>query len=56
MIYRLYKALYGPKQTPRAWNKKIYSYLVELGFTKCKLKYGVFVQPDASDITPYVYM
>lgn len=31
----------------RAWNKKIYSYFVELGFLKCKSKYGVYVQADA---------
>jgi len=51
MIYRLHKALYGLKHALRAWNKKIYSYLVELVFKKCKPKYGVYVQADASDMT-----
>jgi len=36
MVYRLHKALYGLKQAPRAWNKKNDSYLVEIGFSKCK--------------------
>ena len=30
-VYRLHKALYGLKQAPKVWNKKIDSYLVELG-------------------------
>ena len=43
--------LFGLKQAPRAWNKKIDSFLVELGFVKCKFEYGVYVQVVAQDIT-----
>ena len=50
-VYKLHKALYGLKHAPRAWNKKIDSYLVELGFVKCKSKYGVYVQVVSQDIT-----
>lgn len=41
---QFHKALYGLKQAPMAYNKKIDSYLVELGFIKCKSEYGVYVQ------------
>ncbi|GJT40369.1 copia protein [Tanacetum coccineum] len=33
-VYRLKKALYGLKQAPRAWYDKLYSFLIEHGFTK----------------------
>lgn len=50
-VYKLHKALYGLKHAPRAWNKKIDSYLVELRFIKYKYEYGVYVQAMAQDIT-----
>ncbi|XP_050908598.1 uncharacterized protein LOC127122277 [Lathyrus oleraceus] len=49
-VYKFHKALYGFKQTPRAWNKKIDRYLVELGFLKCRSKYGVYVYVMSQDI------
>jgi len=51
MVYRLHKAFYGLKQAPRAWNNKIDSYLLGLGFTKCKSEYGAYVQDVTYDIT-----
>nr|GEU79850.1 integrase, catalytic region, zinc finger, CCHC-type, peptidase aspartic, catalytic [Tanacetum cinerariifolium] len=33
-VYRLKNALYGLKQAPRAWYDKLYSFLIEHGFTK----------------------
>eukprot|EP00253_Pinus_taeda_P025224 PITA_25224 len=33
-VCRLKKALYGLKQAPRAWNERIDSYLIKLGFTR----------------------
>nr|GEV18205.1 retrovirus-related Pol polyprotein from transposon TNT 1-94 [Tanacetum cinerariifolium] len=33
-VYMLKKALYGLKQAPRAWYDKLYSFLIEHGFTK----------------------
>lgn len=50
-VYKLHKALYGLKYEPRAWNKKIDSYLVKLGFVKCKYEYGVYVKVLVQDIT-----
>ncbi|CAJ2645382.1 unnamed protein product [Trifolium pratense] len=50
MVYRLKKALYGFKQAPRAWNKRIDGFLVKQGFSKCKSEYGVYVQKSTSSI------
>lgn len=43
-VYRLRKALYGLKQALRAWNKKIDSSLMDLGFQKCIDEYGVYTR------------
>lgn len=50
-VYKLHNVLYGLKQTPRPWNKKIDSYLGKLDSTKCKFGYGVYVQATTQDIT-----
>ena len=42
-VYRLRKALYGLKQALRAWNKRIDSFLIEAGFTKCVSEHRVYV-------------
>ncbi|PNX57555.1 reverse transcriptase, partial [Trifolium pratense] len=44
MVYKLYKALYGLKQAPRAWNKRIDQFLNQIGFKKCTVEFGVYVQ------------
>lgn len=31
------------KQAPRAWNKRIDEFLIQLGFKKCTVEYGVYV-------------
>lgn len=41
-MYILRKALYGVKQVPRAWNKRIYVFLIKAGFTKCVSKHGLY--------------
>lgn len=43
MVYKLHKALYGLKQAPRAWNKKIDQVLIQIGFRKCSVEFGVYV-------------
>ena len=35
-VCRLKKTLYGVKQAPRAWYSRIDSYLLSIGFRKCK--------------------
>ncbi|RHN81694.1 putative RNA-directed DNA polymerase [Medicago truncatula] len=44
MVYKLHKALYGLKQTLRAWNKKIDQVLIQIGFRKCSVEFGVYDQ------------
>lgn len=44
MVFKLRKALYGLKQGPRAWNKRIDSFLLELGFVKCYMQHGIYVK------------
>jgi len=36
-VCRLDKSLYGLKKTPRAWHKRIVSYLLSLGFVEVSL-------------------
>ena len=42
----LHKALYGLRQAPRAWNSKLDSTLVALGFTRCSEEHGVYVRGE----------
>jgi len=41
-VLKLNKALYGLKQAPRAWNARLDSELVSLGFSKCKVEHAVY--------------
>ena len=43
-VFRLRKALYDLKQAPRASNKRIDSFLLELGFVKCYMQHGIYVK------------
>jgi len=43
-VLRLRKALYGLRQAPRAWNKRIGNFLHRVGFLKCATEYGVYVK------------
>jgi len=45
-VYRLTKALYGLKQEPRAWNKRIDSFLHAIEFKKCALDHGLHVKTN----------
>lgn len=41
-VLRLNKALYGLKQAPRAWNSRLDSELILLGFAKCSVEHAVY--------------
>ena len=41
--YHLKKALYGIKQTLRAWHSRIKSYFIKEGFNKCHYKHTLFI-------------
>jgi hypothetical protein len=47
-VLRLKKALYGLRQAPRAWNAKLHSTLLSLGFTRCPSEHAVYARGDAS--------
>lgn len=42
MVLKLHKALYGLRQAPRAWNSKLDSSLVSLGFERSKMEHAVY--------------
>ncbi|GKB66936.1 ribonuclease H-like domain-containing protein [Tanacetum coccineum] len=43
---RLKKSLYGLKQTPRQWNAKLTSALIENGFSQSKSDYSLYTKSD----------
>jgi hypothetical protein len=43
-VLRLRKALYGPREAPRAWNIKLDESLVSLGFTKCATEHALYTR------------
>jgi hypothetical protein len=42
-VYKLHKALYSLRQAPRTWNSKLDTVLHELGFSKCKTEYELYI-------------
>ena len=44
LFFRLKKSLYGLKQAPRAWYAKMDSFLLSLGFERCKYDPNVYLQ------------
>ena len=45
-VYRLNKALYGLKQALMARNRRIDAFLIQSGFKKCSIEYGVYVKKE----------
>jgi hypothetical protein len=43
-VLKLYKALYGLRQAPRAWNVKLDGSLLKLGFTRCASEHGMYTR------------
>lgn len=46
LVCRLKKSLYGLKQSPRCWNKKLTNFLIEEGFEQSKADPCVFVKVE----------
>jgi hypothetical protein len=44
MVYKLDKALYGLRQTPRSWNTKLDITLKKLGFSQSPLEHGLYAR------------
>ncbi len=43
LVCKLHKSLYGLKQSPRAWNQKLYSFLKSIEFTRSDADFSVYV-------------
>jgi len=54
-VYKLDKALYGVKQAPRAWNKKIDRFLIQQGFTKCVNGHGIYCRNTTNKLIICLY-
>jgi hypothetical protein len=55
-VYKLDKALYSLKQAPRAWNKKINSFLVQQGFLKCVTEHGIYCRNTTNKLIVCLYV
>ena len=54
-VFRLDKALYGLKEAPRAWTKKINSFLVQQGFLKCVTKHVIYCRNTTNKLIICLY-
>lgn len=45
-VYHLLKALYGSKQSPRAWYSRLNKYLQSLGFSRCPYDHAVYTRRE----------
>ena len=43
-VYKLNRTLYGLKQSPRMWNKKIDDYLINQGFTRLDTDHSIYIR------------
>jgi hypothetical protein len=48
-VLHLYKALYGSRQAPRAWNTKLDQAFIKLGFSRCVTEHGMYIRGDAGE-------
>ena len=47
---KLKKSIYGLKQSPRCWNKRIHSYLVENGFNRSLSDYALYIKREGEEV------
>lgn len=48
-VYRLLKALYGLRQSPRAWYSRLNRYLKSLGFSRCPYDHAVYTRREGNE-------
>ena len=58
LVCKLKKSLYGLKQSPRAWNKKLHEQLDQAGFTRCEADHSVYysIKEDGAQVFLLVYV
>ena len=58
LVCKLKKSLYGLKQSPRAWNKKLHEQLNKAGFTRCEADHSVYysLKDDGAHVFLLVYV
>nr|GEX91361.1 hypothetical protein [Tanacetum cinerariifolium] len=49
-VYKVFKALYGLHQAPRAWNETLATYLLENGFQRGTIDQTLFIKKKKGDI------
>lgn len=50
MVCKLNKSLYGLKQSPRCWNEKINTVLIQLGYVRSKHDYCLYIKENKKDV------
>lgn len=50
MVYKLFKALYGLRQAPRAWYVKLSKCLEDMGLMKCPHEHAVYTKREGEEI------
>jgi len=54
LVCKLKKSLYGMKQSPRQWYKRFDSYMIKIGYNKCKYDCCVYVR--SLDDGSYIFL
>ena len=49
-VLKLHKALYGLHQAPRAWNAKLDTTLVDMGFRRCNSEHAVYARGSGREL------
>jgi len=49
-VYRLRQALYGLKQSPRAWEQELGKFLISHGFTRCASDQALYIRVRSGEI------
>lgn len=52
----LKKSLYGLKQSPRQWYKRFDSFMISIGFSRCKFDSCVYLEKLGRDVITYLFL